>query len=170
MRQKVEFYEQIIQHEEKYFLWYHTTEAESDRSSRTSEGSSGINDDYYFRRQKSIRKGQLPVAAQIDHSNRYFSDSSKRYQPLVNIQTGFLGIPSLTYDLEYFMDLDQFKIGKKSNWMDSIPDNSSEDSMESSEVSSSDYSVDSSTEKVSISSSLMTKITKLPISKTVVSV
>jgi len=68
------------------------------------------------------------------------------------------------------MDLDQFKIGKKSNWMDSIPDNSSEDSMESSEVSSSDYSVDSSTEKVSISSSLMTKITKLPISKTVVSV
>ena len=70
MRQKVEFYEQIIQHEEKYFLWYHTTEAESDRSSRTSEGSSGINDDYYFRRQKSIRKGQLPVAAQIDHSNR----------------------------------------------------------------------------------------------------
>ena len=89
MRQKVEFYEQIIQHEEKYFLWYHTTEAESDRSSRTSEGSSGINDDYYFRRQKSIRKGQLPVAAQIDHSNRYFSDSSKRDQPLVKSKTRF---------------------------------------------------------------------------------
>ena len=54
--------------------------------------------------------------------------------------------------------------------MDAIPDNSSEDSIKSSGVSSSDYSVDSSTEKVSISSSLMTKITKLPISKTVVSV
>ena len=82
MRQKVEFYEQIIQHEEKYFLWYHTTEAESDRTSRTdSEASSGINDDYYFRRQKSIRKGQLPGSAQIDHSNRYFSDSSKKNNP-----------------------------------------------------------------------------------------
>ena len=72
--------------------------------------------------------------------------------------------------MEYFLDLDQFKIGKKGNWMDAIPDNSSEESVKSSEVSSSDYSVDSSTEKVSISSSLMTKITKLPISKTVVSV
>ena len=81
MRQKVEFYEQIIQHEEKYFLWYHTTEAESDRSSGTdSDASSGITDDYYFKRQKSIRKGQLPVAAQMDHSNRYFSDSSKQYK------------------------------------------------------------------------------------------
>ena len=68
------------------------------------------------------------------------------------------------------MDLDQFKIGKKGNWMDVIQDDSSEDSIQSSEVSSSSYSVDSSTEKVSISSSLMTKITKLPIGKTVVSV
>ena len=40
--------------------------------------------------------------------------------------------------------------------MDVIPDNSSDDSINSSEVSSSDYSVDFATEKDSISLSLMT--------------
>ena len=78
--------------------------------------------------------------------------------------------------MEYFMDLDQFKIGKLNDqrWMESLPDSSEsyidETSGCSDRLSSSDYSVDSSTEKVSISSSFMTKITKLPISKTVVSV
>ena len=68
----------------------------------------------------------------------------------------FVRIPSLTFDMEYFLDLDQFKIGKNGNWMNVIPDNSSDDSINSSEVSSSDYSVDFATEKDSISLSLMT--------------
>ena len=69
------------------------------------------------------------------------------------------------------MDTDQFRIGNigDRSWVDSISDDSSE-IMGSSAISSSDYSVDSSTEKVSVSSSFITNITKFPIYKTVVSV